>query len=891
MVNNYPFAMLTEKCDIFFEDLLISKELIIKSYADFLSSLLLDDKPSVSLALHTGSVCFEVMSILFAAIVSIAITLDQGDAEEIVDSLNIGEMVLYGRKRRERYVWCGFADKYYAPTSLKSKRYYGVLKQPTKNTKDKEYIPKQYWHLITPYDGKSQLTDGRGIKVNSSNRNNFISYLFGVNEMNIPSVSNISTVIVATRGLFERISKGLRIVYGEEKSIGLLDMVTASYFSDSGEDYQFGSNPSKTEPLLKVTSKISTARDLVLDKQGNKTIGLVVIGDNAVSKGCFELYELLHNNVFKFTHIAAGIDSGFAESFLDSQTNISVFACTKEFLLRNSLPPLEKNTLTIELGKQIDNIIDNFISTIVVDIDCTWEDYRYAKEALYSIKQSNWNENEKNCFLIAAYSLLNLFLNAVFPIEKLEKAIAGGEILAGIVSPAVRIRELENLAKNAAEPVKKWCEYIVTFFEYLYQSLMTDCPKRDSLLQYIRSNARRGKVVVVVPKTFYVDIIRDDDALKIDNVNVVSASRFDNENIYDEVIVVGDIWSKRFNPLKCKASANITVLLYKCETRLFEHKICKAKIFENKLNDRIGVLDDFCDDTDLQFDWQVNKDEGFIDNFVRKNEDLERYIDRISTFAVREYMLKKVSGITGGTQTAEVTAIGKFLNGEQILFSKLYRAVVFDPAKGIVYEVDVEDLEVGDQLIIFKRDGYTRNTVDWIIENLQKSGRLGHDVVEAIKKAKYWKKVLKDYKIIHGLSYRDIAKMLQKLGSEIQEVTVRQWLIEESHVVGPRDEDTLLRIAELTRDSRLLANTHDYFEACRIVRRYRKKILDLIGKVIVDKLCGNRPAIDSVLEIVYDNVENLSEILELDTISLLDEPMMVPVNLINKPIAYLEAIF
>ena len=86
----------------------------------------------------------------------------------------------------------------------------------------------------------------------------------------------------------------------------------------------------------------------------------------------------------------------------------------------------------------------------------------------------------------------------------------------------------------------------------------------------------------------------------------------------------------------------------------------------------------------------------------------------------------------------------------------------------------------------------------------------------------------------------------------------------------------------------MMSDTSAYFNACRTVRRQRKKILELIGKAIEDKLSGNQPLHGSELEIVYDNVETLSETLELESITFLDEAVSVPINLINKPIADME---
>ena len=98
------------------------------------------------------------------------------------------------------------------------------------------------------------------------------------------------------------------------------------------------------------------------------------------------------------------------------------------------------------------------------------------------------------------------------------------------------------------------------------------------------------------------------------------------------------------------------------------------------------------------------------------------------------------------------------------------------------------------------------------------------------------------------------------------------------------------QIAKLTQDPYLLKDPHSYFEACRIVRHQRKDILKLIGKAISEKLSGHKPPKGGVLEIVYDNVDDLSEMMELDDVTLLDEVEVVPINLINKPIVDWEVV-
>lgn len=869
VINEQALYCLINKCDIYFENSLISKEQIIRKYANFFVSSLCGKKRSVTIALHTGSICFSLISSIMTTLV--CLSLDETDAESIIYSLNENDIVLF---KNRRYRWCGL--------DFISGNKYMVLEQDG-HGKSGNVITKVPFemnkNLIKPYYGPSKLTDGRGIKRKDDKGIDFVSHMFGIQKTEIPSIMGTSVVIVAKRRIFEHLSRGLRINYGDGKNIGLLDIVTASYYTDSGGEYQYGNNPARTEPVLKIAGKISTARDLVLNKHGNVIAGLLVVDTDAASKGSSELTDLLGRKNLKFAHVAVEIDSKYAVDIVESQEHADVFACTREFLLKNFLPVQDVNDLTLELDRQVGNIINNIVETEIVVGGCSWEDLRKAKEALYVIKRSEWDESVKKTFIIGAYSLLNLFITAVFPIETLEKTIEGGKLKEGISSPILRIQELWNLA-DKAESVEYHCAYVIDVLERLYESGFSDCSKYDVLKQHIESSAEE-KIVVVVPKAYYVDILRENNMIYKKDISIITANRFDTSMSYDRIIVVGDFDGKRFDPLRCGASAYIIVLLYECETHRFRYKEQKAKIFEKKLNSGLYTIsDEISDDGD-----EMNDDIGFenMDVFVEEETDLEEYIENISIFDIKKYV-EKVSGSMENTLTSEVYAVGRFTSGEQILFSKYYKAVVFDPTGGTTLESDIEHLSEGDQLVFAKRDDYTRNMVDYIYESLQITGRLSADVLDATEKAAYWKEALREYKFVHGLSYKDIARRLRRLGSSLQEASVRQWLIEESHIVGPRDEDTLRQIAELTGDFYLLDDTHSFFEACRIVRRQRKEILGLIGKAIEDKLSGSKPPVGGILEVVYDNVENLSEILELAAITLLEEPVVVPVNLINKPI-------
>ncbi len=871
MTGQQVMFRLTEDCDIFFEDSLISKEFIIQKYADFFAASISSKERSSSVTLHTGSVCFDIVTFIMATLA--CVSMDETDADEIIDALQDGDMVLY---KNERYRWRGL-EMMYDRLCLK-------LEQDGRSgsgVSTNWYPYETNKSFVKPYHGTSDLTDGRGIRKKKSNRTDFISHITGKPISEIPAITGVSAVIVADRASFDRIQKGLRIDY-DGKSICLLDIVPASYYTDGDEPYQFGSNPSKAEPALKIAGKVSIARDLVLDKYGNRAVGLIVIGSETASKGFSELEDLLGRKSLKFTHISMSIDSENAEEYIDEDENPAVFACTKEFLLQHSRPTIVSNPLTLELNRQVENVVNNEVTTDVIDGGCSWDVYQKTRNALFVLRQSDWDENRKRNFIVPAYSLLNLFTTAVFPMESLESAVANGELRLGVASPYAKISELWKAAESSGS-FESQCIFVADALDDLYKSIFKDSPKHQALRELV-TNSSGEKIAIIIPKAYYADILKKELLFSSKHIYIITANRFDASQSYDKVIVVGDFSGKRFDALKCRAAPDIIVLLYECETHWFKRRKRKALKLEKRLNFISGLNVD-----SNESDIDEVEDGETVERFEGESLDLEEYIDTISVFDIQK-LIAEVTGSNGNAPMSEVLVIGRFTSGEQIMFSKYYKAVVYNPsnAKKPIVETDVDKLTVGDRLVFTKRDEFTRNIVDSIFEILQTAGKLSKDVLDATEKAQWWKEVLRDYQQRNNLSYRQLTKRLNGFGCTVQEQGIRQWLVLDSHIVGPREEATLRQIAEMTRDSYLMNDVSGYFNACRIVRRQRKKILELIGKAIEDKLSGNQPPHGSELEIVYDNVENLSEILELEAIILLDEGVSVPVNFINKPITDME---
>ena len=95
-------------CEIKYNGVTISKELIIKAFGDFLSQTIDKKNHNTGLVMHTGSVCFDVLMVTFAAITNLV--SNQTNTEDVIGSLNEGDIVLYGGTKKERYVYEGIID-------------------------------------------------------------------------------------------------------------------------------------------------------------------------------------------------------------------------------------------------------------------------------------------------------------------------------------------------------------------------------------------------------------------------------------------------------------------------------------------------------------------------------------------------------------------------------------------------------------------------------------------------------------------------------------------------------------------------------------------------------------------------------------------------------------
>ena len=859
-----------EKCDVCIDGSVISKEFLLQTFSEFISDTIESEKHNVGIILHTGSICFDAILLAYAALSNIL--YNKTTAIDIVHSLQLGDMVLLynSNGKASKWIFKGFVNDIGGVPQEDQGKYILLY-----NEKDKcsNHLPETGWGKIVPYFGESKAMDGRGLRHENEKRKDFFKVVLEKKETEIPRTTDTSTVIVMSRDKADKLVKGLSFRY-DKKDIKLTELVPTAYFTEKNQSYQYGENPAKNEPVIKLTGKVSVARALLFSREGNKNIGLMVFGEDSYRRGETELPELINRQSIQYVYLSMNIDSEVSANLVADYEEAKLFACTKDFLLLNSYPMVEVNPYTKRMTAQADAIIDKEVETTPVSGFIDWEKYKSFKKSIFFIKSSDYDSDEECEFIMQAFSLMNLFISAVFPIGLLEELIDKGDIY-NTEKPELRLDKLEKTAKMLPVFLKESANNVVGILTDLYLELHDGTPKAAAFLGILKNN-RKKKIAIVVPKAYFTAVI--DRYMSMHGINVsnniciFTANRFDNTQLYDLIIVVGNISGKRFDALRCRASQKINILLYESEKYSYEKSVRDAKTAEHSLNKRSVnfVEDEYTEET-------INVDEKELLEISMIDNEVSAYIKSVPLKAI-EYNLRE----TVGKNTAEIVAIAKFDSDEVAFFTKNYKAYKLNEESNSVNEVGVSNLEEGDIIVFTRSTSETRDIVEELLQEMIKNKSFSPEVEVAYYKSREWKNILINYMKQTGSSEKTIADEMISNGVGVQEITIRGWLDEESHIVRPQKLDSIQQIALIAGNTELFDNAEDCFKAGTYIYNIRRRILEAIGQAILGEITGNTDVYDSMTKSIADRIKDIAVTLQIESIMFINKE--VPINKINRPI-------
>lgn len=849
-----------EKCDICLEGRIISRERILRSFLKFLSGEAEKTENSGSIVLHLGSPCFDAVAVVWAAFA--VIMGNSTNVEKIVRTLSDGDKVLYAKERGEfRGIERDSNGKEWA-----------VIWQGKRGTRK---VGRKNWASIVPYQGLSERYDGRGIRSQNGIRKKFLSEILNCEEKDIPEITDTSVIIVMERYRADRYMNGLTVRYGDSE-ISILDLVTASYFTD-GNEYPYGGNTGKNEAMLKFTSKISVGLDMTWNTEGNEHMGIFVCGNSLIEHGneSMEINQVMNRETLGFSFICGGINLPCGESLVAEHEESGVFACTKDFLLENTLPPTEKNNLTLELDRQAGTIINRKIVTQVIPGEISWQDYRDFKTAVGLIQKDELDDEEKSSIVFPAWSLMKLLMTAPFSLDEMEREIAEGKIQAK--EPMKMLVELEERLQNLPDNLKSSGKKIEDILTKMLFARYGGSPKREFVRKYVEMRRKR-KIAIVVSNAYYADIMWDfvlhDFKQNASRIDIVPVKHFDGSSIYDNILIVGNISSRCFDIFRCMAAPQIMVLLYKPEEVVFRAKSRKGFERDRLFNSRqqiIGEEDDLPEENELL-------KEG--EEINRVDEEIARYSEEV--LAVKFDVAIRQGGSGASALLSDVATLVYFEDGEGAMLTKYYEAYVLNEEKSEVEQRKTDELKVGDSMVFLNRDNETRDIVDYILNELIRTERIVKGFSERYAMSRQWKKDLLQYMERTGETPKRIVNKMIANGVNVRPATIKNWLDEDTHTVGPRKVEYLEQIALLTENTEMFDHAERYFEACRDVRRVRRVILQELGAAIIGTLEGEKDISGIIPEEIRERLNTMAVVLRIEAIVKTDQS--VPAYMTNRPI-------
>ncbi len=842
------------KFSIIYDGNNISDEPIIKMYIDYLINTY-RKKSNVGYVFEVDFIGFKIINIVISFLVNIM--TNEYKPENIINDLNKGDIVILDN---DRYCFEGVTIE----DKGAGKHKYLIL-----SSKDcKHYKPISNCKNILPYYGGAKSLDGRGIKKDTNKRiNNLEKILDKKIEIN-PSVIDNCSVFVMDRHEAKKIMEKIEFKTKDNKYIKFLDIATVSYYTDR-EEYPFSGNVGKNEPAVKVTNSVYNARNIITDNYKNSVTNIVIFGSEKVEKNITYMEELI-NDTGVHAIITSHISSISCEKLLDYCKKPDILAFTQSYVNNMEFKINNKNHMFKDLIRKINIIKNRTIEYKKIGEIISTKDYEMTKELLSNLKiKSNQQEALKE-FIIDAYSLLKLFRTSIFTMNELEERINNNKI--GQRYPLERIKKLESNMNQISDIGVSTLELIINNIYKMYQFLENESPLKEKFLEHVCSYSIQGKrdIAIIIQYRFYQDILYD---LGIENlisgkISYFTPNRFNNNNYYDEIIVLGNITGKRFEAFRNYNAESITIIGYDYDEPSVNYYTRKAEYFEYRIK---KIRQNSSYTTKKIIDKSVSIDNS-LNDFIKRELNNITINDYLSSYKGQiQFMSKAVVAAT-------------FTDGEKIFFTKDYTTYVYDNNKKNVLLKKVETIVEGDVLVFTKNGTLTKDIVNELLMDLLENNFLDREYKESYKKLKRWKRLLKDYVISKEKDYKEVAKKFKSNGINKNPITIKSWIDNHYYVTGPNEKNFYKNLGKVLKDKDIIINSDSYWKATNNIRSIRTKILKIVGETAIRDLCGEKIN-DDIYNRINLNAKRIIDLMEIESISEID-PVEIPMNLINRPIDF-----
>lgn len=850
---NRTMNIVREKCRIFFDDEDISRGLLLQTFLGYIADTLHDEERRPGLIYHTGSPIFDLLLTSFLAISCIA--EDTLTPEQIVDMLHPGDLVLYGGTRAQ----------------VLERDAHGYLKlisgtQSKQNAPMTIGVPPNLFHRLIPYNGEAVTLDGRGAGRDRSAKSDFLAAVFGKDPAAIAGITASSVIIVCARAFADGFINHIQIRCGTA-NVSVKELITASYFTEEKE-YPYPGNPGKNPPTLKFVNNVSTARTYLYDAAPGSIASAAVLGARQLHVGAYELDDLMDRELLSHAFLSMPIGAEPIDLCM-KYDDARIFPCTQDMLLSYSLDEQTEGALGNELSTQTAQIRDKELVPCMALPIVTDEEYRNFRQSIRTLRPHAQEDESLARFVRESYALMNYLSTLPFPLSRVDEVRAYSTV--EFPKADEWLIALHDTTAYYGGTIKTHITSIWNILESAYTALEQESPKEMLFEHEVRASLADGKnILILVPKTCYIDLIDTllpQELARHPNLSVKKCSTPIPNESYDTVLYLGTAGT-RDRPIPSRMiSPRIAVLLYPHEYGIYEYQKRIHEQKETYLTEHAAVS---CELTEPEAG--ENSADG------EEMNEIEIFMDAL----LKASALKNMPTADTGTPKATIVRIAYTDDGDRIFFTRYYKAYVLDCETLELKEKAVDDIRSGDLLLFTKNNDETKDIVDEILDKLSESDQRLNDLLE---KSTYWKDCLIRYKGDHCLSFEDLSARMKALGTEREPATVRAWLMPESHIVGPREEEVFFTVALLCDDATMLAAPEVFHAACDQIRRLRMEILKHIGRCMLRAYREDQNEDSPIGEIVAAAVDRLSQPVTVTQLVTAPAHTEIPTNYINRPIA------
>lgn len=872
---------LISKVDICFRGELISNEEVMKIEKNFLMEAYKNDGVHKTLFIqHTGSYYYDALALAVASLA--LIYLDEAEATDVINEIKEGDLVTYKSKR---WIYSGTAELYGI------ERY--VLKDDKGGT---TYLLESSMCDVSPYNGKSTKLNGLGIGKSKSRRTDFLKKVAKLNGNEIAASPSQSVVLLIDNHRFDELLNNISICH-EGEYYQLLDLVTASFFTDNNELRKRG-NANNNEAMLKATLSIDKAREMVKDKHGNDIVGLLVFDEKTYKKYGLDLEEVLYRKKLPYSLLVTKLSmDSWIRAQLENDQDIIVLPFTAEYLKTinaktKNLNNADLNNTSQELHKFHEELMCACWGESrlhYVDSTFSWKDFKRVKENIAFVINNCLESQKVMDFCRWAYATLKLFNNAIFTFEEYETLSYGYKEMRDFVLPSAQIESFKEDISNFPMAVKRQSCTIIDYIEHKYEEFKKFNPKREAFREAMK-DLENTKMLIVVPSMRYKPFAerfypKTWNAILNNKYDVVTESQLQKTDLsnYTDIYYLSLLNTSKYNPFDNVFLTSVDILLYDTQLRLYNSLYCEFIDYKKILNSRAYVyeyaLEEFEDNSQGYIIAAEDEQEvKFEDEYKIDNEIQQSFM---KLFLQNErYQSQRVSDMDNYSERfLEAYRYASFITGENIIFTKGYTAYVVDIDKQSVIEKKVDDIKEGDQLLFTINDDRTKDIVDELLIGIAEKNP---EIHRCYKLVQSWKENCRRYRYENGITYNQLSKEFTRNGYSAQPQVIRSWLDEQSHIVGPKQEDAFEYIKKVFGEECLPEMYTEYAIATKQIRSIRVKILKMIEKAVIS---DNIEFEDntSMFEGLNSRIQEIAMIKQIDHIETI-EPFNIAGYRANKPI-------